>query len=142
MSRKVRNFFPEFNIRLYDKNSESDYFFFLLHQNQNIFFSNIGNQNILLEKTHNPPSFKLNGRSLNCFIFSDYDSLREVRKKTTEWLILIKKYMKLTACMYIRVMISYARNYSLCGFRKINTNLLYTLTILIICKENHFYHFN
>ena len=23
-----RNFFPEFNIRFYDKNSESDYFFF------------------------------------------------------------------------------------------------------------------
>ena len=42
-------FFPEFNIRLYDKNSESYYFFFL-HQNQNIFFSNIGNQNIFLEK--------------------------------------------------------------------------------------------
>jgi hypothetical protein len=33
-------FFPEFNIRLYDKNSESDSFFFL-HQNQNILFSNI-----------------------------------------------------------------------------------------------------
>ena len=32
---------------LYDKNSESDFFFFL-HQNQNIFFSNIGNQNIFL----------------------------------------------------------------------------------------------
>jgi hypothetical protein len=47
-----RNFFPEINIRLYDKNSESDYFFFL-HQNQNIFFSNIGNQNIFLEKNHN-----------------------------------------------------------------------------------------
>ena len=43
--------------------------------------------------------------------------------------------MKLTACMYIRVMISYVRKYSLCGFRKINTNLLHTLTILIICKE-------
>ena len=43
--------------------------------------------------------------------------------------------MKLTAGMYIRVMISYVRKYSLCGFRKINTNLLYTLTILIICKE-------
>ena len=28
---------PEFSIWLYDKNSESDYFFFL-HQNQNIFF--------------------------------------------------------------------------------------------------------
>ena len=29
--------------------------FFSLHQNQNIFFSNIGNQNICLEKNHNPP---------------------------------------------------------------------------------------
>ena len=38
--------------------------FFFLHQNQNIFFSNIGNQNISLEKKHNPP-FKLNGRSLS-----------------------------------------------------------------------------
>ena len=37
--------------------------FFFLHQNQNIFFSNIGNKNIFLEKNHNPP-FKLNGRSL------------------------------------------------------------------------------
>ena len=27
LSLKARNFFPEFNIRLYDKNSESDYFF-------------------------------------------------------------------------------------------------------------------
>ena len=33
---QTANFFPEFNIRLNDKNSESDYFFFL-HQNQNIF---------------------------------------------------------------------------------------------------------
>ena len=48
---QMRNFFPDFNIRLYDKNSESDYFFFL-HQNQNIFFSNIGNQNSFLEKKH------------------------------------------------------------------------------------------
>ena len=49
LSRKARNFFPKFNIKLYDKNFESDYFFFL-HQNQNIFFGNIGNQNIFLEK--------------------------------------------------------------------------------------------
>ena len=28
LSRKARNFFPEFNIRFYDKNSESDYFCF------------------------------------------------------------------------------------------------------------------
>ena len=50
--RTARIFFPEFNIRLLDKNSESDHFFFL-HQNQNIFFSNIGNQNIFLENKHN-----------------------------------------------------------------------------------------
>jgi hypothetical protein len=50
----LRIFFPLFNIGLYDKNSESDYFFFL-HQNQNIFFSNIGNHNIFLEKKHTPP---------------------------------------------------------------------------------------
>ena len=49
LSRKARIFFPEFDIRLFDKNSESDYFFFL-HQNQNIFFSNIGNQNIFFRK--------------------------------------------------------------------------------------------
>ena len=48
LSRKVRIYFPQFNIRLYDKNSESNYFFFL-HQNQNIFF-NIGNQNIFFRK--------------------------------------------------------------------------------------------
>jgi hypothetical protein len=27
LSRKAQNFFPQFNIRLYDKNSESDFFF-------------------------------------------------------------------------------------------------------------------
>ena len=59
----ARIFFQEFNIRIYDKNSESDYFFFL-HQNQNIFFSNIGNQNICLEKKTITPPCKLNGRSL------------------------------------------------------------------------------
>ena len=48
LQREARIFFPEFN---------------RIHQNQNIFFSNIGNQNNFLEKTHNPPS-KLNGRSL------------------------------------------------------------------------------
>jgi hypothetical protein len=51
---KIFFFSPEFNIRLYDKNSESDFFF--LHQNQNIFFSDIGNQNIFLEKNHTPPT--------------------------------------------------------------------------------------
>jgi hypothetical protein len=46
--------FPEYNIRLYDKNSES--YFFFLNQNQKILFSNIGNQNIFfLKKTYPPP---------------------------------------------------------------------------------------
>jgi hypothetical protein len=40
LSRKARFFFPEFNIRLYDKNSESDFFF--LHQNQNICSATLG----------------------------------------------------------------------------------------------------
>ena len=62
LSRKARIFFPEFNIRLYDKNSESDYFLFPPPKSE-YFFSNIGNQNIFLEKNHYPP-FKLNGPSL------------------------------------------------------------------------------
>jgi hypothetical protein len=28
LSRRARNFFPQFNIRLYDKNSELHYFYF------------------------------------------------------------------------------------------------------------------
>ena len=67
---RVRIFFfsSEFNIRLYDKNSESDYFF--PSTKIRIFFSatlGIGNQNIFfLGKNHKPPppSFKLNGPSL------------------------------------------------------------------------------
>ena len=42
-----RYFFPEFNIRLYDKNSESDFFFFAPPKSEYFF------------------PFKLNGRSLN-----------------------------------------------------------------------------
>ena len=69
LSRKARNFLPECNIRLYDKNSESDYFFFL-HQNQNIFFNNIGNQNIFLEKNQVKWSFPklLILNSSTCFL--------------------------------------------------------------------------
>jgi hypothetical protein len=55
LSGKARIFFPEFHIRLNDKNWIRLLFFFL-HLNQNIF----------LEKNHKPPSppFKLNGHSL------------------------------------------------------------------------------
>ena len=93
MWRKARKFFPEFNIRFYDKNSESDYFFFL-HQNQNIFFSNIGNQNIFLEKNHNPPPFKLNGRSLNV--------LRKLKYR------LNRNYLEKLYLTFIRPVLEYA----------------------------------
>ena len=83
LSGKARIFFPEFNIRLYDKNSESHYFFFL-HQNQNIFFSNIWESEYFFrKKTYPPPPppppFKLNGRSLiltqlrNSYSFLNFD---------------------------------------------------------------------
>ena len=55
----------EFNIRLYDKNSESD-FFFPSTKIKIFFFGNIGNQNIFFrKKTLPPPPWKLNGASLN-----------------------------------------------------------------------------
>ena len=51
---------------------------------------------------------------------------KQKQKKTDRIVNIDKEKYKLTACMYIRVMISYVRKYSLCGFREINTNLLYT----------------
>ena len=51
--RAKREFFSlVFNIKLYDKNCESDYFFFL-HQNQNIFSAKLGIRIFFLEKKHN-----------------------------------------------------------------------------------------
>ena len=47
-------FFCHEKRKFFFQNLTLDYIFFL-HQNQNLFFSNIGNQNIFLEKNHNPP---------------------------------------------------------------------------------------
>jgi hypothetical protein len=55
-----RNFFSD-NTRVRTLNQ---IIIFFLHQNQKKNFSNIGNQNIFLEKNHSPP-FKLNCRSLS-----------------------------------------------------------------------------
>ena len=49
LSRLAQFFSPKFNIRLYDKNSESDSFFIPPPKSE-YFFSIIGNQNIFLEK--------------------------------------------------------------------------------------------
>ena len=59
------NFFPEFNIRLYDKNSESDYFFFPPPKSEYFFQQHWESEYFFLEKNHNSlPPFKLNGHSL------------------------------------------------------------------------------
>ena len=70
--RAYRNFLPKFNNNItslgYMAKTLNQIFFFF-HQNQNIFLSNIGNQNIFFEKNHNPP-YKLNGPSLIIMLFS------------------------------------------------------------------------
>ena len=55
------NFFPQFNVRLYVKNSESDFFF--PPPKSEYFFQQHWESEYFLGKNHNPP-FKLNGRSL------------------------------------------------------------------------------
>ena len=59
LSRKVRIFFLEFNIRLYDKNSQSDYFFFPPPKSEYFFRK---------KPYPPPPPFRLNGRSLTYFL--------------------------------------------------------------------------
>ena len=49
-SRKARNFFQEFNIRLYDKNSESDYIFFSSTKIRIFFSATLGIRIFFLEK--------------------------------------------------------------------------------------------
>jgi hypothetical protein len=63
--RKARNFFQEFNIRLYDKNS--DYFFFPPPKSEYFFQQHWESEYFFLEKNHNPP-FKLNGQSLSIML--------------------------------------------------------------------------
>jgi hypothetical protein len=52
--RKAQIFFQNTTLG-YMTQTLNQIIFFFLHQIQNIFFSNIGNQNIFLEKNHNPP---------------------------------------------------------------------------------------
>ena len=51
--RAKREIFFQYLILGYMTKTLNQIIFFFLHQNQNIFFSNIGNQNIFLEKNHN-----------------------------------------------------------------------------------------
>ena len=54
MSRKARIFFLEFNIRFYDKNSESDYYFFPPPKSE-YFFQQHWESEYFLEKEKNIP---------------------------------------------------------------------------------------
>ena len=59
---QTAKFFPVFNLRLYDKNWIK--LFCFPPPKSEYFFSNIGNQNIFIEKKHSPPLWKLNGPPL------------------------------------------------------------------------------
>ena len=48
-------FFPDFNIRLYDKNSESDYYFFPPPKSEYFFQQHWKSDNIFRKKTITPP---------------------------------------------------------------------------------------
>jgi hypothetical protein len=58
LSRKARFFFLQNSTLGYMTKTLNQIIFFFLHQNPNIFFSNIENQNIFLEKKHTPLQVK------------------------------------------------------------------------------------
>ena len=69
LGRAKRNFFSQNSTLGYMTITLNQIIFFVsLHQNQNIFFSNIGNQNIFLEKKHNPLQVK--------WSFPNHDTLK------------------------------------------------------------------
>ena len=63
LSLKARIFFPEFNIRIYDKNSESDYYFYPPPKSEYFFQQHWESEYFFRKKTITPP-WKLNGPSL------------------------------------------------------------------------------
>ena len=82
--------------------------------------------------------FRLKRHVLHCFIFSDYDSLRDVRKKNkkNDRIVNIGKEKYEINSLHVYTCYDFiCKEIFVVRFRKINTNLLYTLTILIICKK-------
>ena len=76
--------------------------FSFLHQNQNIFFSNIGNQNTFLEKKNiTPLPFKLNGRSLMDSEISIQSKLMknfQILNMHIHWLVFTMNTSKVCTC--------------------------------------------
>ena len=56
LARKARTIFPEYNIRLYDKNSESDFFF--PPPQSEYFFQQHWESEYFFRKKHTPPQVK------------------------------------------------------------------------------------
>jgi hypothetical protein len=54
VAQSANFFLPEFNIRLYDKNFESDYFFFPPPKSEYFFQQNWETEYFFLEKNHTP----------------------------------------------------------------------------------------
>jgi hypothetical protein len=69
LSRKARIFFPEFNTRLYDKNSESDYFF--SSTKIRIFFQQNWESEYLKKKTKHNPSLEVKWSVPLCYLSFD-----------------------------------------------------------------------
>jgi hypothetical protein len=87
---------------------------------------------------------------LNCFIFSDYDDLRDVRKKKKDSIVNIDKEKYEVNSLHVNSCYNFiCKEIFAVDFRKFNTNLLFTHNSYIICKKKnnliysiHFYHFN
>ena len=69
LSRRARNLFPECNIRLYDKNSESDYFVFPPPKSEYFFQQHWESEYFFRKKPLPRSPLKLNGRSLISITF-------------------------------------------------------------------------
>jgi hypothetical protein len=81
LSHNARIFFPEFNIRLYNKNSESDYFFFPPPKSKYFFQQHWESEYFFIRKNPQSPPFKLNGGSLAEM------NVREQRRANQKWTI-------------------------------------------------------
>ena len=73
---------------------------------------------------------------LNCFIFSDYDDLRDVRKKKKDSIVNIDKEKYEVNSLHVNSCYDFiCKKIFAVDFRKFNTNLLFTHNSYIICKK-------
>jgi hypothetical protein len=97
--RKAQIFFPEFNIRLYDKNSESYYFFFSPPKSEYFFQRHWESEYFFRKKNQNLPPCKLNGPSLNCEKCASpstfYPLLQRFLEKICQWNKIEKKQTRI-----------------------------------------------